>query len=77
MNMEGLSQILDALDTFTVDSMMCQSVCDCSIPISLVGHVVVSPQLALLSEKERVNGSNDVHIFSFDCFSLTLVGISF
>lgn len=42
--------------TFTVNSKMCLTVNDCSIPISLVAHEVVSPQGALLSEKEQMNG---------------------
>lgn len=43
--------------TFTMISIMILKISkDGSIPISLVAHVAVSPQQALLSEKEQIEG---------------------
>lgn len=45
----------DTLEALDINSMSL-TVNDCPIPISLVAHVVVSPQQALLSEKEQMVG---------------------
>lgn len=45
----------DTLEALDINSLSL-TVNDCSIPISLVAHVVVSPQQALLSEREQMVG---------------------
>lgn len=49
--------------------MMSASVCDCSIPISSVAHVVVSLQRALLSEEEQKEKTGSDIITTISLFS--------
>ena len=58
--MKRQSKVADSkvADTFKVldNTSMSLTANNCSIPISSVAHVVVSPRQALLSEKERMDG---------------------